>query len=45
MENTRFNEMPISDNVSGVSTGIAKKYYTVDEAIAYMEPRIRAMFR
>jgi hypothetical protein len=36
-------QMPISNESNG--SGITKQYYTVDEAIAYLEPRIRAMFQ
>ena len=35
-------EAPITTEVSG---NVQKKYYTADEAIAYLEPRIRAMFQ
>ena len=40
----QFNEAPIA--TEGVRNGnVQKKYYTADEAIAFLEPRIRAMFQ
>jgi len=36
-------EMPIVDEAS--AGNVNKKYYAADEAILFMEPRIRAMFR
>ena len=37
------NEMPIaSETVTGNAT---KKYYTADEAMTFLEPRIRALFK
>ena len=38
------NESPI--NVIGTSgSATTKKYYTADEAMTFIEPQIRAMFR
>ena len=38
------NEAPVL--IEATSAGNAqKKYYTADEAIAFLEPRIRAMFQ
>jgi hypothetical protein len=37
-------QMPISSENIGSGTP-QRQYYTVDEAMAYLEPRIRAMFR
>ena len=38
------NEAPITTDA--INSGMAqKKYYTADEAIAFLEPRIRAMFK
>lgn len=36
-------EMPRIDEAAGGV--IQQKYYTADEAMVFMEPRIRAMFR
>jgi len=30
---------------SGSVNNVQKKYYTADEAVAFLEPRIRAMFK
>ena len=38
------NEAPITPDAIG-SGNVQKKYYTADEAIAFLEPRIRAMFK
>lgn len=38
------NEAPITTDAIG-SGNMQKKYYTADEAIAFLEPRIRAMFK
>ena len=38
------NEAPITSEVVGTGN-VQKKYYTADEAIAFLEPRIRAMFQ
>ena len=38
------NEAPITTDATG-SGNLQKKYYTADEAIAFLEPRIRAMFK
>jgi len=37
-------EMPFGSE-SGSVNNVQKKYYTADEAIAFLEPRIRAMFK
>ena len=37
-------EMPFGSE-SGSINNVQKKYYTVDEAVAFLEPRIRAMFK
>lgn len=39
-----LNEAPITTDAIG-SGSVQKKYYTADEAIAFLEPRIRAMFK
>ena len=44
METTELKQMPVNPEYS-VSTSQSREYYTVDEAMAYLEPRIRAMFR
>ena len=36
-------EAPITTDAIGTGN-VQKKYYTADEAIAFLEPRIRAMF-
>ena len=36
-------EAPITTDEIGIGN-VQKKYYTADEAIAFLEPRIRAMF-
>ena len=36
-------EMPLRDNASGGN--VAKKYFTAEESMAFLEPRIRAMFK
>ena len=38
------NEAPITTDAIGTGN-VQKKYYTADEAIAFLEPRIRAMFK
>ena len=38
------SEAPITTDVVGVGNP-QQKYYTADEAIAFLEPRIRAMFQ
>jgi len=40
----QLNETPITTDVAG-NGNVQKKYYTADEAIAFLEPRIRAMFQ
>ena len=40
----QLNEAPITTDVAG-NGNVQKKYYTADEAIAFLEPRIRAMFQ
>jgi len=37
-------EMPFGSE-SGSINNVQKKYYTADEAVAFLEPRIRAMFK
>ena len=37
-------EMPLGLE-SGSINNVQKKYYTADEAVAFLEPRIRAMFK
>lgn len=37
------HEMPIASEEAYGS--LKKKYYTADEAVAFLEPRIRALFR
>ena len=37
-------EMPLGSE-SGSINNVQKKYYTADEAVAFLEPRIRAMFK
>ena len=39
----QFSKMPIASEETGGS--IRQKYYTAEEAVAYLEPRIRALFR
>ena len=36
-------EMPLGSE-SGSISNVQKKYYIADEAVAFLEPRIRAMF-
>lgn len=43
MKTQEPKQMPISNE--SIGSGTTKQYYTVDEAIAYLEPRIRAMFQ
>ena len=43
MKTQELKEMPIGTE-SSVSSSQQRQYYTVDEAMAYLEPRIRAMF-
>ena len=38
------NDAPITTDAIGTGN-VQKKYYTADEAIAFLEPRIRAMFQ
>ena len=38
------NEAPITTDATD-SGNVQRKYYTADEAIAFLEPRIRAMFK
>lgn len=42
--NHNTKEAPITTEVSSAGN-VQKKYYTVEEAIAFLEPRIRAMFQ
>ena len=44
MKTQELKEMPMNTEFSG-SASQQRQYYTVDEAMAYLEPRIRAMFR
>ena len=44
MKTQDLKEMPIGMESAGSATQ-QRQYYTVDEAMAYLEPRIRAMFR
>ena len=43
MKYNRIIEAPISGNTTG--GGAEKRYLTVDELMAELEPKIRAMFR
>lgn len=43
MNINQMNEAPIRGNVAG--GGAEKRYLTVDELMAELEPKIRAMFR
>ena len=38
------NDAPITTDAIGAGN-VQKKYYTADKAIAFLEPRIRAMFQ
>lgn len=38
-------EMPFGSESGSVNNNVQKKYYTADEAIAFLEPRIRTMFQ
>ncbi|MBO5619283.1 MAG: hypothetical protein J5902_04780 [Paludibacteraceae bacterium] len=42
--NHNAKETPVTTEVSS-DGNVQKKYYTADEAIAFLEPRIRAMFQ
>ena len=42
--NNQPQEAPITTDAIGTGN-VQKKYYTADEAIAFLEPRIRAMFQ
>ena len=43
MQTYQTTESPVMENLSG--QGSAKRqYYSADEAMAFLEPRIRAMF-
>ena len=44
MKMQELKEMPMGIESFGSATQ-QRQYYTVDEAMAYLEPRIRAMFR
>ena len=44
MKNQEPKQMPIGSEEFGVGTS-QKQYFTADEAMAFLEPRIRAMFR
>lgn len=44
MKTEQPKQMPYgSENTGGVNP--AKQYFTADEAMAFLEPRIRAMFK
>ena len=43
METFKTKEIPVATESKNM--GSAKQYYTAEEAIAFMEPRIRAMFK
>ena len=43
MKTQEPKQMQISNE--SIGSGTTKLYYTADEAVAYLEPRIRAMFR
>ena len=38
-----INEMPFASKIEAGNA--TKKYYTADEAMAFLEPRIRALFK
>ena len=38
-------EMPHLDESETNNSGMQKKYFTAEEAMRFMEPRIRSMFR
>ena len=44
MKTQELKQMPMNTEYSS-SASQQRQYYTVDEAMAYLEPRIRAMFR
>ena len=44
MKTPELKQMPVNTEYS-TSASQQRQYYTVDEAMAYLEPRIRAMFR
>ena len=44
MKNQEPKQMPIASENIGASTP-PQKYFTADEAMAFLEPRIRSMFR
>ena len=44
MKTPELKQMPVNTEYSA-SASQQRQYYTVDEAMAYLEPRIRAMFR
>ena len=44
MKNQEPKQMPLGSENTAVGTP-QQKYFTADEAIAFLEPRIRAMFR
>ena len=44
MKNQEPKQMPLGSENIGVGTP-QQQYFTADEAMAFMEPRIRAMFR
>ena len=44
MEMKDQKQMPLSFEKGGVGS-LQQQYFTADEAMAFMEPRIRAMFK
>ena len=44
MKNQEPKQMPIASENIGTGTS-PQKYFTADEAMAFLEPRIRSMFR
>lgn len=44
MKTPELKQMPVNPEYS-VTASQPRQYYTVDEAMTYLEPRIRAMFR
>lgn len=44
MKTPELKQEPVNTEYS-TSAAQPRQYYTVDEAMAYLEPRIRAMFR
>lgn len=44
MQTYQSTESPIMENSSGLGSA-KKQYFSADEAMAFLEPRIRAMFK